>query len=217
MIRSIVKRCIVLIGVLLFLALFYHIYYYFFGLKSVHLEKADLIVVFTGGGQERQQAAFQLVTQGYAESIAFTSGYGKSDYPCDIENALVDGLKHIFCGQARSTFEDALYTSELVTQEGVKTIILVTNDYHLIRASFLLESVLKKSGVVIYPYGVASDQVKTDDLKVRLRWYFNENIKFWGSYMEMGIYRMVGVLINDYAWVRQSKDAVKKRVLFDGA
>ncbi|MBR9980885.1 MAG: hypothetical protein KFF50_07650, partial [Desulfatitalea sp.] len=94
---------------------------------------------------------------------------------------------------------------------------LVSNDYHLIRASFLLGSVLKKSGVVIYPYGVASDQVKTDDLKVRLRWYFNENIKFWGSAVEMGIYRMMGVLINDYAWVRQSKDAVKKRVLFDGA
>ena len=45
---------------------------------------------------------------------------------------------------------------------------------------------------------------------------FDERVKFLGSLVEMGIYRVSGILINDYGWVRSLMDAVKGVVLFQG-
>ena len=43
---------------------------------------------------------------------------------------------------------------------------------------------------------------------------FDERVKFLGSLVEMGIYRVSGILINDYGRVRDVKNAVKGLVLF---
>ena len=43
---------------------------------------------------------------------------------------------------------------------------------------------------------------------------FDERVKFLGSLVEMGIYRVSGILINDYGWVRDVKNALKDLVLF---
>ena len=45
---------------------------------------------------------------------------------------------------------------------------------------------------------------------------FDERVKFLGSLVEMGVYRVSGVLINDYGWIRDLKNAVKGVVLFQG-
>ena len=196
------------------------------------LEKADLIVVFPGGGPGRRQAGYQLVKQGYADSIAITSGSERGAKRYAEKNGLTGLLTRVSCGKARSTFEDALYVGELVGRHGFKSVILVTGSYHVPRASFLLQSVLADQGVTIYTYGISFQEERGkenghrsqgwkgraddwDDGKLTQgKMLFDERIKFLGSFVEMGIYRATGILINDYGWVRRVKNAVKEVVLF---
>ena len=44
--------------------------------------------------------------------------------------------------------------------------------------------------------------------------FFDERVSFLGCLVEMGIYRVSGILINDYGWVRDAKNALKGLVLF---
>ena len=241
------KYIVFAVGVIILIAATYLICFPYFIPENTAVEKAELIVVFPGGGQGRTQAGYQLVKRGYADRIAITSGSEGGAKRYSEENGLTGLLKHIFCGKAKSTFEDALFVGDLVTKQGFKSLILVTDDYHLPRASFLLRSVLADQGVTVYTYGVSFEQERmsscgTDEFATRMdgfasrigwlddtlrdgwdggnltQWkmIFDERVKFLGSLLEMGIYRVSGILINDYGWVRSVMDAVKGVVLFQG-
>ena len=156
------------------------------------------------GETGRKQAGYQLIKQGYADRIAITSGSERGAKRYADENGLAGLLKNIFCGNARSTFEDALFVGDLVTKQGFKSVILVTDDCHLPRASFLLRSVLADQGIAVYTYGISFEKELAGNNKTQLtEWklMFDERVKFLGSLVEMGIYRVSGILINDYGWM----------------
>jgi len=207
--------------------------------RNTALEKSDLIAVFPGGGPGRKLAAYQLIKEGYADSLTITSGDERNANRYAEKAGLAGIIKHIYCGKARSTFEDALFAGDLAAKHGFKSLILVTGDYHLHRALFLLRSVLADQGVKIYTYGVSLEQERmssfgTDEFATRMdgwmaplardgwdggnltQWkmIFDERVKFLGSLVEMGVYRVSGILINDYGWVRKFKKALKDLLLF---
>ena len=211
--------------------------------RNTTIRRADLIAVFPGGGPGRKQAAYKLLKQGYADRIVITSGNENSVQQSIKKAGPIDLLKNVSCGKARSTFEDALFAGGVAKTNGYNSIILVTGAYHLPRASFLLRSVLKNQGVTVYPCGISLEQERTGSQKSDARgqraddgsqsadygdfrrlgteelteWkmLFDERIKFLGSLVEMGIYRISGILINDYGWVRRMKKAMKDIILFE--
>ena len=175
------------------------------------------MVVFPRG-KGRKHAGFQLIQNGYADNLAITSGANTRDTHISSVTAAAGPLQHLAVGSARSTFEDALFTRELTVQQNVTSLILVTNDYHLPRAAFLLRAVLADRPLTIYTFGVHSEAGPSGRSRTRLtqlQVLFDERVKFLGSLMEMGIYRLTGILINDYAWLQQLKTTVKNIMLFN--
>ncbi len=179
--------------------------------------KADLVVVFPGG-ENRRYAGYQLVQNGYADSLVITSGADNLDAHYSAISAVNGPLKYLFVGRARSTFEDALFTKELTAQRNVTSLILVTDDYHLPRASFLLHALLADRPMTIYTVAVhpkAEHSGRTRACITQFQLLLDERVKFLGSLMEMGIYRITGILINDYDWLQQLKTHIKNLVLFN--
>jgi uncharacterized SAM-binding protein YcdF (DUF218 family) len=216
MTRKYCKKVVFVSGAIILITAIYAICFPYFTPQNI-IEKADLIVVFPGG-PGRKQAGYQLVEQGYADHIAITSDIDKYEKWSPKGNADQAFLKQVTYGHARSTFEDALFARELVGKDGLKSIILVTADYHLLRALFLLRAVLADQRVIVHTYGVplAIERAKQDKRQTtQSKMLFNERIKFLGSLIEMSVYRTTGLLINDYAGVQQVKNAIKEVVLFD--
>ncbi len=182
------------------------------------MQKSDAVVVFPGS-DGRRAAGYQLIQQGYATNLVFTSGHAGCDYR-NAEMADLDEYSaRLFCGNARSTVEDAIFTREIIEREGFRSIILVTSEHHLPRASFLLRAALASSNVRVYTYGVPfeTDPIHHNNKRppTLTQVLFDERIKFLGSLLEMGIYRATGALLNDSERIRQAKTNVKRLILFD--
>jgi len=115
--------------------------------------KADVIVAFGGGvGEtgkpgtstiERARYAAELYNQGYADKIIFSSGYFYAHYN-DAENmrllALSMGVADrdiILEEAAGSTYENAIFSSEILNKNGWASALLVSSPYNMRRASMV--------------------------------------------------------------------------------
>jgi len=120
----------------------------------------DAIVVLTGG-HNRLSAASELFNRGLAPRL-FISGVGggaefKSMSGAEVLHEEKRGLPELG-RDASNTRENALEVSLWVKAQGLKSIILVTSDYHLPRS--LLEFRAMIPDVEIVPFGVAFDAEK---------------------------------------------------------
>lgn len=152
---------------------------------------AGLIAVFMGD-VGRVAAGKTLYQQGYAPKLLFSPSTPRQlrRLPASFEQAL------IIEDQARTTFENALYTRRLVLQHNIRSVVLVTSDYHMPRSYFLLKSLLFFHGTTIYLYPVASGDTNHPVFPPRSQrdWKIlhNEMIEFWGSLGEAAAYFIRG-------------------------
>lgn len=117
-----------------------------------NLVKADAILVVSGD-DDRIKHAIDLYKQGYAPKLIL-SGAAKDGFT---SNALAMHLEASQAGvpneavitedKAYNTFENALYTKEIVLSEDMKNIILVSSPYHQRRVYETFRSVFRGSGV----------------------------------------------------------------------
>ena len=104
--------------------------------------RADAVLVLGGDGFGRRiLAGAELVKQGYAPKV-YVSGpagmYGKHECDLAIPFAVARGYQESYFvhseNNARSTREEAEAASQQLRRDGVKTVLLVTSDYHTRRA-----------------------------------------------------------------------------------
>lgn len=133
----------------------------------------DAVVVLTGmvnmsystedyvefkDGVDRILGGIRMVEQGYAKKLLITGGLGGFSEDGPSEAALlkifamkrgVDEERIILEEKARNTYENALYTKDLVESRGYKRILIVTSAYHMKRAQLCF----RKQGLEpdIYP------------------------------------------------------------------
>jgi len=120
------------------------------------LEKAQVIVVISGGETlERTSEGVELFKQGYAPYVLF-SGAAKSGNVSNAKSmkryALKQGVledKILIEEKATSTYENALFTKEILDKLDFKKIILVTSPYHQRRAYMNFSYVLGKDYKII--------------------------------------------------------------------
>ncbi len=119
---------------------------------SDNLTQADAIVVVSGDN-DRIKHAIDLYKQGYAPKVilsgAASDGFTSNALVMHIE-ASAAGIPNesvIMEEKATNTFENALYTKEIVTSQGMDDIILVTSPYHQRRVYETFKSVFRRSGV----------------------------------------------------------------------
>ena len=124
--------------------------------------KTDAIIALTGGSN-RIKEAVEMLNQGFSD-VLFISGVEKGVTLKQIAAAQhfkISPDKKLIIGQASTnTVENAQETMEWIKENNIKSIRLVTSNYHLPRS--LLEFKAKNDGVVIVANPVFSGKVVED-------------------------------------------------------
>jgi uncharacterized SAM-binding protein YcdF (DUF218 family) len=100
--------------------------------------------------------------------------------------------------KARTTYENAFYTAEIIQKNGFGSVTLVTSDYHMPRAYLLLRMMLAGEGVAVQRAAAASSGGVRSDGAAGCRMHralYNEMVQFWGSLCELAYHRWRGKMI----------------------
>jgi uncharacterized SAM-binding protein YcdF (DUF218 family) len=171
------------------------IYFYKIITQNNPLQKADLILVFSGN-PNRINKGIELALKGYAPNIVISSAsvdeitYYKKKY-----GEPIDSINFIKEANARTTSENAIYSKRIIKQHNFKSIILITSWYHLPRANFLLKSSLFNSAVKTQLYSAETHSLTGKELlfnKSNRKTILSEMAQVWGSVFEMIVFNFVG-------------------------
>ncbi len=111
-------------------------------------------------------------------------------------------------GITRSSFEDIHITVQTALDRNLKSVILVSSDYHLPRALFLMYAYNLSIGRELRIQYMAA-QKQTSPLS-RLRLFYSEIVKFWGSVAELCGYLATNQLPLDSEKVMATRNTIKK-------
>ncbi|MBU2541447.1 MAG: YdcF family protein [Candidatus Omnitrophica bacterium] len=129
-------------------------------------QKADAIVVFAGGVgesgmagqgyQERVQHAVRLYRKGYANHLIFSSGYTYIFHEPQVMKALAVSLgmpegRIILEDKAKNTYENVLFTGEILERNDWKEILLISSPYHMRRVSLVFRKNAPDTEVLYTP------------------------------------------------------------------
>lgn len=117
--------------------------------------KADVIIVLGGDNILRTDYGVKLLKKGYSDKIMFTGGAtDKGRIRIEAEEMRKRALKWgvakekiILEDKAKSTYENAVFSKEIVLDKGFKSAIVVTSNYHTRRSSLVFNKAFRKSGV----------------------------------------------------------------------
>jgi uncharacterized SAM-binding protein YcdF (DUF218 family) len=166
--------------------------YFAWVLKTDRLpQKSEAIVAFMGS-EKRIAAAYHLANQDLASFMVLSPAKDRAQQTLDKKYNLKPTITHVTEDQATTTFENALYTSQIVKTHRWKTVTLVTSDYHMPRSLALLDSFLAGEHVDIHPYPVYPDTQVSKTVMLKL--IYNEMVEFWGSMIEFVIWQATGKL-----------------------
>jgi len=123
------------------------------------LEKADAIVVLSGGEEVRLQEAISLYKEKYAETIILTEtgalvkGYNaqySGEQRLYLINAEIPSSAIQIIGKhAASTREEAKLVHTQAANTNIHTLIVVTDPYHTLRTRIIWKDVFRDSGIKI--------------------------------------------------------------------
>jgi uncharacterized SAM-binding protein YcdF (DUF218 family) len=117
--------------------------------------KADTIIVLGGEmNGERTRKGAELYRDGVAPKVMLSDGTKMSWRTTAIQEmydlAVLEGVPAASIlkeERSRSTYENALYTRELMEQQGLGSAVVVTSDWHMKRSAFIFGKVYKGSGI----------------------------------------------------------------------
>lgn len=173
---------------------------------SQNPQAADSIVVFAGGvgesgraGQgyeERVQYAVDLYKNGYAKNLIFSSGYTYALKEILIMKAIAISMgvpeeAIILEDKAKNTYENVIFTNEILNKEKQKKILLVSSPYHMRRASLVFKKAAKGVDVicapipnsVFYTHGAAWKQANIQQIEGILHEYLGILYYWWKGYI----------------------------------
>ncbi|MGB9736266.1 MAG: YdcF family protein [bacterium] len=118
---------------------------------------ADTIIVLSGDAEPyflRTKKAITLYKEGYAPYIIF-SGYGyggdSAQFLAKIAMRFSIPTKAIIIEpNARTTYENFLFSKPIVLKHAFRSIIIVTSPYHQLRAYLVAKKIFNGTGVKIY-------------------------------------------------------------------
>lgn len=132
--------------------------------------------------QARLNEGIRLHNEGYAEHIIVSGGQGPGEDITEAEamekyliSKGINKSKIIKEDKSRSTFENLVFSKKKMEQYGFKTALIISNKYHLKRASLMAE----KNGIMASYSGVFLSQYKWHEAYGFLR----ETIALWKFYI----------------------------------
>lgn len=157
------------------------------------LQPADVIIVLGGGTGTRLEYAVKLYKEGYAPRLLLTSG------PIPVCNPLVNGAiflreKALQLGvspgdivleeESTSTYEDAVYSKEIMSGQGWTSAIIVTDFFHARRAMMTFRAVFADEDIKFISSPSMPPDFGAGD------WWMKERglIEIWSEYIKLFFY-----------------------------
>lgn len=122
-----------------------------FLVESDKLEKADVIAVFSGDSGARTERAVELLKEGYADYLILSGGRVYDDVTIAElmkSHAIklgVDESKILIDDESSTTNENAEFTADIIEENNLKSVIVVTSDYHTRRSKLAMEKALENT------------------------------------------------------------------------
>ena len=122
-----------------------------FLVESDKLEKADVIAVFSGDSGARTERAVELLKEGYADYLILSGGRVYDDVTIAElmkSHAIklgVDESKILIDDEASTTNENAEFTADIIEENNLRSVIVVTSDYHTRRSKLAMEKALENT------------------------------------------------------------------------
>jgi uncharacterized SAM-binding protein YcdF (DUF218 family) len=123
------------------------------------LQKADAIVVLSGGDENRIQEAIKLYEEKYSDTIIltetgaflekFNAEYSKEQRLILLNAGIPSGAIKITPRTASSTRDEAKDVRDLVQSLDALKLIIVTDPYHTLRTSMIWDEVFTNTGIKI--------------------------------------------------------------------
>jgi uncharacterized SAM-binding protein YcdF (DUF218 family) len=123
------------------------------------LQKVDAVVVLGGGGRERTQQGVKLMAEGYADWYIVTNAPlempGIRDEYSDLmkREAIWEGMTEdrilVAPGLVESTVDEAVAVHQLAEERDFRSLIIVSDPYHMRRARMIFRSEFKNTGIRI--------------------------------------------------------------------
>jgi uncharacterized SAM-binding protein YcdF (DUF218 family) len=119
-------------------------------------EKADVIVVLSGDENgERESYGARLFKDGYARNIMVSGGLvvWNVTYASAMRGHLINlGVEPsaiLIEDKSTSTYENSLFSKDIILKKGFKSILLVTSPFHSRRAYWVFDKMFSKEGVKV--------------------------------------------------------------------
>jgi uncharacterized SAM-binding protein YcdF (DUF218 family) len=194
--RIIYKTIMGLFAAAIFVWVVEFVCFYFLLQKVPVNEPADVVVVF-GGAHARTVKGYALANEGLAPFMIVSPASEKQLKHLDKTYRLRDQYHYLIEDRAETTFQNAMLACECILQHGLKSVLLVTSDYHIPRSFLLLRLQLIGSGVTVRTVPVESSTFGRNPLAwsgLQKKRVYNEMVQLWGSLMEMAHYCVTGQL-----------------------
>ncbi|KJS66648.1 MAG: hypothetical protein JL50_01800 [Peptococcaceae bacterium BICA1-7] len=135
-------------------------------------EKADVIIVL-GGANYRVKYGSWLYNNGYANLLIYSGVRGEN--AIKMANQLgVPQSAIIYEQQAESTYENALFSKDIMIQKGFNSAIVVSSDWHMRRVKLTYEKEFYDMGNIKLYYCASNDP----DFDSKLWWINKKSFKY---------------------------------------
>lgn len=215
---KIFRRCLLILTIfLVFLLAAQGVLFLYVLTGSPQLEPADVIVAFEGRNG-RARTAYDLVDRAYAPALVISPANDRKLRAYDRSYRPEKRFEKIIEEKARTTFENAFYTGQILKKNDFKKVILVTSWDHMPRSWLLLKMMLFDSDTHIYPHIVETGELNRENwYRYTIGWkmIYNEMLESWGSLLEFAKYHISGELPANMSEKSGLLFELKKILLFD--
>ena len=178
---------------------------------------ADLVIAFEGN-DKRVYAAYHLMDFSYAPILVISPASLDKIKEYDRKYQPRMNFERILEKKAKTTFENAFYTKEIIKEKRYNNVILVTSWDHLPRSYLLLKMMLIGTDVRIQVYGVPTGELdRTNWFKYADGWkmVYNEMAETYGSLVQMVDYFIDGKTSGMESKKSAFWGGIKKALLFE--
>lgn len=134
--------------------------------------KSDVIIVLGGDNIQRADYSIKFYKEGYSNMLLFTGGNDAGNGVREAEamkneaiRLTVPSKNIIIENKSISTYENAIFTKKIIMDQGFKSAIIVTSNYHMRRSRLVFNKAFKNTGIKLVFCSV-------QDTRFNPKWWF---------------------------------------------